>query len=354
MLFKKNDTQVNIDGTAGASAAVRVLQLRKKMHAQLAVVACCIAVLSISSYAFITRAWYANNREVEQSNTIINSGTVTPSLYIRPQGDTSQSGIIRLESAASSDCELFPISTSDLTNWYYVDQFTFEPSTATINGTTYTISKQIASRYTKAAISLSTTMDANTTGTYIYYNGYELATKVAFFKASNNLYVIGGDTDTLDVYLDPTDPISVTTTESEATDGFYQSVRVGIQTPGGFIIYAPVDEENDKVGNSTGAAVGKFYAITGATTLTDADGIVKLDGVGGIAPYQASAGANEGFFDAGSIKLGTADTDTGLDINVYVWLEGTDAQAIVNSSDGNADGVGSLSVSLKYVGVDPS
>ncbi len=347
MLFRKNNTQVNNEDVQAVSAAVRVLQLRKKMHAQLAVVACCIAVLSISSYAFITRAWYSNNKEVSHDNTQITSEAATASLYIRPTGGDKNFDV-KLSQQATSDCKLFPISTRNMDSWYYVSEFGFVSTTEEVNGTTYTVSRQIATGYSPAAIT------TNGGGVYTYVNGYESSntkqvTKVAFFKATSNLYSLGGD---LDVYLDPDQPITVSTAAIGTTRaGFYQSIRVGIRTSDASIIFAPVDEEGE--GNSTGSAISKFQAITATSGApTDIDSEVLLSG--SLTPYLGVDEGN-GFYSAGTNSFGTATSYEagGLDVEIYVWLEGTDAQAMAGVADGSV-ATDPIDVQVKFVGVDPA
>ncbi len=346
-MFKKNNTQVNIDGAAEVSAAVRVLQLRKKMHTQLAVIACCLAVLSFSSYAFITRAWYASNREVQQDNTQISADTASPSLYIRPAGGEKKYDV-KITSVATSDCKLFPISTKDLTNWYYVSEFGFVSTTEEVGGVTYTVSRQMATGYT-----LADATDSGA-GVYTYVNSYESSankdvTKVAYFKTTSNLYSLGGD---LDIYLDPANPITVSSAAiGTDREGFYKSVRVGIKTSDASIIFAPVDEVGK--GNSTGSAIDKFQAIAATTGAPDdIDSIVYIPG--GLTSFLGVDEGN-GFYSAGSNSFGTAKSyeENGLDVEIFVWLEGTDAQALAGEADGSV-ATDPIDVQVKFVGVDPA
>ena len=349
MLFKESNTQVNNEDIQEVSAAVRVLQLRKKMHTQLAFIACCLAVLSISSYAFITRAWFSNNREVVQDSTQITADAASASLYIRPT-DGAKNFDVKLSQQATGDCKLFPISTRDMDNWYYVSEFGFVSTTEEVNGTTYTVSRQIATGYSPAAVS------TNGGGVYTYVNGYESSnakqvTKVAFFMATSNLYSLGGD---LDVYLDPDQPITVSTAAIGTTRaGFYQSIRVGIKTSTASIIFAPVDEAGE--GNSTGSAINKFQAITATTGApTDIDSLVYLLDDDSLTPY-LGVDAGNGFYTAGTTRFGTAKSyeEGGLDVEIYVWLEGTDAQAMAGVADGSV-ATDPIDVQVKFVGVDPA
>ncbi len=348
MLFKKNDTQVNNEDIQASSAAVRVMQLRKKMHTQLAVMACCLAVLSLSSYAFITRAWYANNREVHEDNTQITADTASPSLYIRPAGGNKNFDV-SLSQKATDDCKLFPISTKDMNSWYYVSEFGFVSATENINGTDYTVSRQIATGYT-----LANATDSGS-GVYTYENSYESSdsntvTKVAYFKATSNLYSHGGD---LDVYLDPDQPITVSTAAIGTTRaGFYNSIRVGIKTSDASIIFAPVAESGS--GNSTGSALNKFQAIAATTGAPDdASSIVKL--TAGLDDFVGVDDGNGFYTAAGKTSIGTAKSyeEGGLDVEIFVWLEGTDAQALAGEADGSV-ATDPIDVQVKFVGVDPS
>lgn len=362
VLFKK-DAQLNREEVQMTNAQL-IAVLRRKMHMQLVIIALCLGVLCISSYAYITRAWFANNREVQQNNTTITSDTPTASLYIRPGTAADNNDKLFWTSVtknASADCKLFPISTMDLTNWYYVSQFAFVSSEETVGNVTYSVSKQVASEYTKVTGAAENPADS---GVYTYTNAYEgNATKVAFFMTESNLYTVGSDGDSLDIYFEKDNPIEVKIVSDAAvsTNGFYESIRVGVKTANKTVIFAPVAETAS--GNSTGAAAldtsgYKFKAITaaGSVTPSDASSVVGIT-TASVNNYYAVVDDTKGsgFFkaDAGAQSIGNADTANGLDVQIYVWLEGTDGQALVGVADGNTV-KDALNVTVNFVGVDPA
>lgn len=105
---------------------------------------------------------------------------------------------------------------------------------------------------------------------------------------------------------------------------------MGIKTEKTLLIYAPVQEE------------GGYKAVTGANTTADADNV--YDGTN-ISKWQVTQ--TEDGYTRPENKLATATSD-GTQVQIYVWLEGTDAQAILSKSD-NASG---LKLSVYFTGVE--
>ena len=317
-----------------------ILLMKKRMHQQLLSMALCLLVVSIASFALITRAWFAMNRTVTGNDNTITSDTPSASLYIRDASDLTTAYASEVTKSASGS--LFPSSTADLTNWYYASAFSYTPRTVTGSGYTYTVNDPTATAYT--LISSFTDAAAGT-----YTNAYENATKVAYYKSSNNLYTTQ---DSLDVYLDHTNPITVSYDTSNAIvqKQLLNALRVGIYTGGAMkLIYAPLAESG--TGNSSGASADTFYYISSGS-LTNASSVVKTTST--LTPFLASPSlANDQIYtpDSGSPTPICTATTAGVNVDVYVWLEGTDAQALVGLSDNDLKGI---NVSIKYVGVEPS
>ena len=140
-------------------------------------------------------------------------------------------------------------------------------------------------------------------------------------------YILYTDGEPLDVYLG-TGGITLTTTGA-AGKSLSEALRVGIKAGNTLLIYAPVRED------------GGYKAVTGANTTASA---TVYDGTN-ISVWQVTQ--TEDGYTPPENKLATA-TGTGTPVQIYVWLEGTDAQAILSKSD-NASG---LKLSVYFTGVE--
>ncbi len=335
---KKEKTEKSNDKIVMDAAAIALM--RKRMRQQLLSMALCLAVVSVAAFAFVTRAWYAANREVIGNDNSIVSDTPSPSLFIRDASDVTMA--YASEVTKTSSGALFPSSTANLSNWYYASAFTYTPQTVAGVGYTYTVNTPTATTYT--LISAFTDAAAGT-----YSNTYENATKVAYYKSSNNIYTSNGP---LDVYLDSTNPITVSYDTSNAIvqKQLLNALRVGISVGGTMkLIYAPLAESG--TGNSSGSSADTFYYISGGS-LTNASSVVKTTST--LTPFLATLNVGSDHVytpDAGSPTPICQATTAGVNVDVYVWLEGTDAQALYGMSDNDLKGI---NVTIKYVGVEPS
>lgn len=299
----------------------------KSVFGQLLLMFICALVLYAATVAYFTKAWYANNNAVDGNNSVITSDSASPSLYIREGTDTSKTFATAVNFSNSTK-KLFPISTGDLINWYYVSKFQFIPRLQE----NYIVNSAYASQYTKVSNFISP-------GTY--YNTYEEANKVAFIQSDVNLYTSNGS---LDIYLLNNNPIEVSYAENTTEPKrLLEALRVGlfINNTAAFI-YAPITESG--TGNSTGAAADTFYCISNGN-LTSAPTLTSLTN------YLAAPVPNTDFFTpTGTTSLGTA-TETGLPVSIFIWLEGTDAQALYGMSDNDIKGI---NISIHFVGVESS
>ena len=319
--------------------ASTVRRMKKQLRRQIISMALCLVIITIAAVAFVTQAWFAMNREATGNENSIVSDTPGASLYIRDSADTTTAFATEVTKSASG--ALFPSSTADLSNWYYASGFTYNTSTVTGSGYKYTVNTPIANAYT--LISPFTDAAAGT-----YANAYEGNTRVAYYKSSNNLYTTK---DTLDLYLDSTNPITVSYADNAtAQKQLLNALRVGIAVGGTMkLIYAPLAESG--TGNSNGSSADTFYYISGGN-LTNANSVVKT--TSSLTPFLAQKKANSDvLYEAASgspTPLGTATT-SGVNVDVYVWLEGTDAQALYGLADNDIKGI---NVTIHYVGVEPA
>ena len=258
MLFSANEQN---NGAVQATDAAAIARMKRQMRRQILIMALCLVVVGIAAFAFASRAWFAMNTQVISQDSGVTSDSMSPSLFIRAQSDNAK--VYASSIATSTGASLFPSSTIDLTNWFYASGFTYNSSTQTQGGYTYTINTPVATTYTK--ITSFTDADAGT-----YDNAYEDKERTAYYCSKVNLYTVNGD---LDVYLNNVDPITVTydTSNNVEAKQLLNALRIGIYAGGSMkLIYAPVAESG--TGNSQGAAANTFYAISNGALTSAASG----------------------------------------------------------------------------------
>ena len=308
---------------------------------------CLLMFVSLVTLIFGTVAWFTNNKNVSGENAMI-SMEVPVGLYIMPSGETTKD-FLSNASVSFSSKKLFPISTVDCADWYYVSKVT--------NGA--------ASKYTKVTF---TDNAAKTAG--IYLNQFEKANKYAYSMAKFVVYTDYGD---INVYLDPENPIVVDFGDTKADNDLAhvdESIRVGIVAKGDsdseslLLVYAPKAESGK--GNSRGQNTSDvFYAVGG----TEISGLQTVGGanspyvltIGGVASgtnslntYTAVAVEDSNAIyqtTANSKKICTA-TSGGTEVTVYVWMEGTDAQAVIDPVNHQNYLSEKISVKVNLAGID--
>ena len=273
-------------GTAPQTAQQLSVQLRlAKTTVKLAAV---LLVLIPAVVVYLSSAWFARNTEVTGGGASVSVVKPGASLYITAESTVpTDSHATTAEISMKND--LYPISTNNFTGGVGTAE-TFEKA----NTQTYTYNEK--------------TYTAYSVGSYLLYT----------------------DGDPLDVYLGA-GGITLTTTGT-AGKSLSEALRVGIRAGDTLLIYAPVREE------------GGYKAVTGANTTADAANV--YDGTT-ISAWQVTQTEDGYTVPANKNKLATA-TGTGTPVQIYVWLEGTDAQAILSKSD-NASG---LKLSVYFTGVE--
>lgn len=277
-------------GTAPQTAQQLSVQLRlAKTTVKLAAV---LLVLIPAVVVYLSSAWFARNTEVTGGGASVSVVKPGASLYIAA-GNTVPADSHATTAEIKMADYLYPISTNNCTDWWYI--------TGGV-GAAETFAKATAQTYTYN----EKTYTAYSVGSYILYT----------------------DGDPLDVYLG-TGGITLTTT-SAAGKSLSEALRVGIKAGNTLLLYAPVRED------------GGYKAVTGTNTTADAANV--YDGTT-ISKWQVTQ--TEDGYTVPKNKLATATSD-GTPVQIYVWLEGTDAQAILSKSD-NASG---LKLSVYFTGVE--
>jgi hypothetical protein len=70
--------------------AAAVALMKRQMRRQLWVTVVCLLAICASTFAFVSRAWFSNNQDVDSNGSSITSDIGTPSLFIRTAGDTAR------------------------------------------------------------------------------------------------------------------------------------------------------------------------------------------------------------------------------------------------------------------------
>ena len=278
-------------GTAPQTAQQLSVQLRlAKTTVKLAAV---LLVLIPAVVVYLSSAWFARNTEVTGGGASVSVVKPGASLYIAAGNAVPADSHATTAEIKMAD-DLYPISTNNCTDWWYI--------TGGV-GTAETFEKATAQTYT--------------------YNNKE------YTAYSVGTYILYTDGEPLDVYLGAG---GITLTTGTAGKSLSEALRVGIKAGNALLIYAPVQED------------GGYKAVTGANTTADADNV--YDGTN-ISKWQVTQTEDGYTVPAKANKLATA-TGTGTPVQIYVWLEGTDAQAILSKSD-NASG---LKLSVYFTGVE--
>lgn len=289
-----------------------------------------LLVLLPAVIAYLTTAWFANNREVEGSGASVTMAAPGTALYIEA-GDVqgSEKQYTTAVPNLTLGGELYPISTADCENWWYVDGWTLGK----------------ASAYARAAVTEQEIAAGTASGTYTVGTGESARDYTAYSLLTYTLYTGGGE---LDVYLAP-DGLRFTGSGADSAE-LIEALRVGVMVNGVLqFIYAPMPESGQ--GNSKDTGENAFYAVTSPSTVVETENVLT-----DLAAWQANAVYDENGeadavtgYTAGENSLGEADPN-GIVVQLYVWLEGTDAQAVLSKSD-NASGV---SLSVNFAGVEPA
>lgn len=267
-------------GTAPQTAQQLSVQLRlAKTTVKLAAV---LLVLIPAVVVYLSSAWFARNTEVTGGGASVSVVKPGASLYITA-GNTVPTDNHATTAEIKMEEYLYPISTNNCTDWWYIT----------------------------GGVGTAETFEKTTAQTYTYNNKEYTAYSVGS-------YILYTDGDPLDVYLGA-GGITLTTTGT-AGKSLSKALRVGIKTGDTLLIYAPVQED------------GGYKAVTGANTTAAAANV--YDGTT-ISKWQVTQ--TEDGYTVPKNKLATATSD-GTPVQIYVWLEGTDAQAILSKSD-NASGL---------------
>lgn len=308
-----------------------------------------LAVLIPATVAYITTAWFSANQRNQGGGGGITSQIVQGNLYIAEGNAVPDRNDPAYHNKEPIDVDLagdlYPISTPDCINWYYVHRDA--SAWDTINHTSM-LYDRVDAWQSEGVYSA-----ANAAGEYKDFTAFNLATYVLYTDPNS----------ALDIYINSTDRISVAAVGD--TRRLVEALRIGLVVDENKndavdagelkLVYAPVKENG--VGNSNGATSGivdgqpvyYYYCIDVVDSrpwLSDIDyAIADPESVGTYTP--------EGADGTGGTSLCHVTGEEGTVLMTYIWLEGTDAQALIGSSDsvGLADDDDShITIRLSFTG----
>lgn len=303
-------------------------------------------------------AWFVNNNKVTATTSDISAASATASLYIEHGKFSSLPNGNKTSDKTTCSLALVPVSNNysngSLGDWYIVNGWTDAKATGYHNLTASGADGAYKFQET-------TTGDGTLTGASMTVSTDSNNLVGAYNVGEYTLYTATGNQD---IYLDPTNPITVT--EGQKTDGtggkLTDAIRIAIVATTGTgegaktktLYYLPKGETT--VGNDNGAQAGIVYGVNSATSIAAIGAGSASDATGYFTPdtinsWTASSTGN-GSYSKGTFKLGTAgyNAATMMDVKVYIWLEGTDGQCLIGQ---DVDGVSKLSVAVNFVGVEP-
>lgn len=341
--------------------------IRKQLLAAVAMVLVAAVALGSSTYA-----WFVNNNKVTANLNNVSATAASASLYIKYGKQTAVPTDNLTTDSGSSSLSLVPVSNNynngSLGDWFIVNGW----ENAEANGYAPLTGTNKVSAYDYQEMKSGEGDNATLTGATIRVSADNSKRVGVYTVGEYTLYTATGNQD---IYLDPTNPITVTEgTLTGKTANLKSAIRIAIVATSDSktttLYYLPVAETkagNDKGSGTTGAANSKVYGVSSTTTITEIAAGTQNSSTGYFVPdavaddsttvksigYWTASSVGNGSYNKGTHKLGTAGntTDTMMDVKVYVWLEGTDGECLI---DQGVDGVTGLNVSVNFVGVEPT
>lgn len=307
--------------------------IKRQLLAAIAMVLVAAIALGSSTYA-----WFVSNTEVQATSSSVKSTSATPNLLIvagaTEAGGTNGStwtakttdGKTAESITSTDDTALYPASTDDCKTWWVVSGWTG-------NGD----NTPKANKYRNPSIA------ATPNGTNVLNGKYtQGSTELNAYQVTT--YSVFTTTGEVELNLNPTNPINVEATSVGGTgSGFKDALRVGIVVNGNLVlVYAPTAETG--TGNDADGTAGYRTVGTDSSTknVTYAH-VAGNDFTGWIATSKG-----DGTYQKAANSLGKVG-ETGAVVQIYVWLEGTDADCLVGKADAASD-TNSYKVTLNFVG----
>lgn len=301
--------------------------IRKQLFAAVAMVLVAAVALGSSTYA-----WFVSNTGVRATSSSVTAASSSTNLLIVAGAQVAKNVGINTDGVSgnyvaaitggktadavtsTNATALMPASTDNCADWYVVGGW--ESTEA---------GKQVANAYNKPTIL------PVSAGTNVVNGQYTLGGNATnAYQAST--YSIYTTTGTVDLNLDPTNPITVEVAAENATltdAGFKDALRVGIVVDGVLkLVYAPTAESGD-TGNDKDAQAG-YRTVASDKASTTAATYAHVEGTT-FTGWTATANG-DGTYTKATNSLGTVGT-AGTVVQIFVWLEGTDKDCITGVAD---------------------
>lgn len=331
--------------------------IRKQLLAAVAMVLVAAVALGSSTYA-----WFVNNNKVKSELNNISAASASASLYIEYGKHITVPIGKKTTDTATSSKTLVPVSNNyangALGDWYIVNGW------ENASASTYANLSSATDAVEAYGYQLEKSGDTLTGASIKVTASAEESARVGAYSVGEyTLYTVTGKQD---IYLDPTNPITVE--EGNLTGGtahLKDAIRIAVVATSGSdtktLYYLPTAETkagNDKDSAATGTGSTTVYGVNSSTSIAEITAGTDSSEKGYFTPdtlkYWAAADNGNGVYKVGTdtkYKLGTAGYTAAdlMNVKVYVWLEGTDGECLINEG---VDGVSGLNVSLNFVGID--
>lgn len=317
--------------------------LKKQLVAAVAMVLVAAIALGSSTYA-----WFVSNTQVRATTSKVQASTAGGNLMIKAgytEATTQNGGSTVASVSDNSGTAIYPASYNAGT-WFIVDGWT-------TSGQNVLANKYRDSNPTDTAI------DGVTGGTRGVWSDGKGNSRNAYLCGTYTIYASNGS---YDVYLDPTAPLAIT--GASANGGAYDALRVGIVIGNTMqVVYAPTTDTG--VGNDNSTAVGwrmVTSASAGTTSNASYDVITAVSngvnvndkGTTLVANNYCAvkSGADNTYSapESNAKPLASAVGASGIEVKIYIWMEGTDQQCVIGTADGANDS-NTYSVTANFVGV---
>ena len=260
--------------------------------------ALCMLLVAAALLGTSTFAWFSMNTEVEATGMKVQATTSSNLVIKNSSGDWTRSATATYTNTNT----LTPASTSTSTGVLSAAKFFYVTNSGTVDYDT-------GAADADDTIFAAATVTNDAANTYVSANTFTIA--VEGTEEYDNLYVSAIT-------------VSDVTEEGDATvnSEISKALRVAVVTTSKAYIFAPVS-------GATTSYKGIIAAGTGTATTLSTN--------------------NETITNAGTdATLGAVSASTTVDVTVYVWYEGQDA----NCTSGNAVNVENLSVSVQFVAIN--
>ena len=295
--------------------------------------ALCLLLISAILMGTSTYAWFSMNAEVKATGMMVKAKAEAGLLISEVSATTGQWDDEATGGTTTTPYALIPMSTSDGAEWFHANsKLTSDAAAASSTAN----SANIVTGYTKPTLvddSQSAQSGVNSAIDFYYINiandGYQdtidqgAYVKYTFYLKSSGSEITCKHDAAGDQYVEITSIDIDGLSGSKTLDA---ALRVGVKIKDTFYIYAPISDSTNTY------YVGTSHATVATQTLASGSSELNADGT---AVYNTISDLD---------KL-PAFTATGHPVEIYLWIEGEDANCTSNNITTSLD---NLSVSVNF------